>query len=97
MTYRVRVRSVALQELTEATDWYSARSPQAVRRFLATIEATLDRLARDAGRFPVLHLDIRRVTVPGFPYGIYYRILGSECHVIALLHARRHPRRWQRR
>ncbi len=97
MTYRVRVRSVALLELTEATDWYSARSPRAALRFLASLEATLDRLARDAGRLPAIHLDIRRIAVPGFPYSMYYRILGTECHVIAVLHARRHPRRWQRR
>ncbi len=97
MTYRVRVRSVALLELTEATDWYSTRSPRAALRFLASNEATLDHLSRHAGVLPVLHLDIRRVAVPGFPYSMYYRPLGSECHIIAVLHARRHPRRWQRR
>ena len=39
MTYRVRVRSVALAELAEATEWYSARSRPAAERFVVTVSA----------------------------------------------------------
>lgn len=97
MTYRVRVRSAALAEFVEAVEWYSARSRQAAERFVAAADAGFALLARSAGQFPVVHADIRRARLPGFPYLIYFRLIGADCHVIALMHGRRSPRRWQRR
>ena len=97
MSYRVRVRSVALAEFAEATAWYVDRSPQAAARFVTAIEATFQVLAEGAHRFPLVHFDVRRVGVPRFPYSLYFKIRGGECFVIAILHGRRHPRRWQSR
>ena len=97
MTYRVRVRSVAEAEFAEATEWYAARSPRAAARFVASVEALLSHLADHAQAFPLVHDDIRRVGVPGFPYGVFFRLKGSICYVIAVMHGRRHPRRWQSR
>jgi plasmid stabilization system protein ParE len=97
MTYRVRVRSVALAEFAEATEWYSARSRGAAERFVMAVEATFDQLARAAHQCPVVHDDIRRVGIPGFPYTAYFRVREADCFVIALIHGRRNPRRWQHR
>jgi len=96
MTYRVRVRSMALAEFAEAVEWYSARSAQAAERFVAATEASFDRLGRAAHQCPAVHTDIRRLGIPGFPYSIYFRLLGADCYVFALMHGRRNPRRWQR-
>jgi plasmid stabilization system protein ParE len=48
--------------------------------------------------YPVLHRDTRRVLIAErFPYAIFYRIYGDTVVVVACLHAKRDPRRWQRR
>ncbi len=91
------MRSAALAEFAEAVEWYSARSPRAARRFVAATEATYDLLSKSAKQFPIVFDEIRRATLPGFPYSVYFRIRSTECLVIALLHGRRAPRRWQRR
>jgi plasmid stabilization system protein ParE len=97
VTFRVRVRSIALAEFAEATEWYSARSVEAAARFVLALEATLGLLANSADSFHPSFSDIRRVRVPGFPYAVYFRLTGVECQVLALMHVKRHPRRWQRR
>lgn len=97
MTYRVRVRSNASAEFAEATGWYAERSPRAAARFVTAVEAAFEVLRDGAHRFPVILLDIRRVGVPRFPYSLYFKIRGGDCFVIAILHGRRHPRRWQSR
>jgi len=97
VTYRVRVRSVARAEFAEATTWYAARSVRAADRFVDAVEATFAKLAEAAHQFPILFLDVRRISVPGFPYGVFYKLRGSDCFVIAIMHGRRHPRRWQSR
>jgi toxin ParE2 len=97
VTYRVRVRSVAEAEFAEATDWYAARSHAAAERFVSSVESLLNHLSEHAHQFPIIFSDIRRVGVPGFPYGVFFRLRGSTCYVIAIMHGRRHPRRWQSR
>ncbi len=41
--------------------------------------------------------DIRKARVPRFPYVVYYVPLTEVIVVIAILHGRRDPRRWQTR
>ena len=35
--------------------------------------------------------------VRGVPYGVYFRIIADELVVLAVMHGRRFPRRWQSR
>jgi plasmid stabilization system protein ParE len=32
-----------------------------------------------------------------FPYSLFYRIIDDQVIVVACMHGRRHPRRWQSR
>jgi plasmid stabilization system protein ParE len=49
--------------------------------------------------FPQVYGETRRALLERFPYGIYFisAILNDEVIVLAVLHGRRHPRRWQSR
>ncbi len=47
--------------------------------------------------FPVVYRQTRRVNLPRFPYGLYYRIVDDQIIVVACMHGRRNPRRWQSR
>jgi plasmid stabilization system protein ParE len=40
---------------------------------------------------------VRRALVGRFPYAIYFRATPNEIVVLAVIHGRRHPRRWQSR
>jgi plasmid stabilization system protein ParE len=84
---------VARAELAEATSWYADRSLQVANRFVAAIETIFADLEQAAPRFPILFWDVRRISVPGFPYAVYYKLRGTDCLVIAIMHGRRHPRR----
>jgi plasmid stabilization system protein ParE len=50
-----------------------------------------------AGSFQRVHHEIRRVRLRRFPYAIYFRVSGDEVVVLAVMHGRRHPRRWSSR
>ena len=47
--------------------------------------------------FPVVYQDVRRALTKRFPYGIYFVLDDSRIIVIAIFHAKRNPKTWQRR
>lgn len=62
----------------------------AVAEVLEVIEAT-------PLRYPVVFRDVRKARVGRFPYVVYYVPLTEVTVVIAIIHGRRDPRRWQER
>ncbi|TMF01777.1 MAG: hypothetical protein E6I52_10755 [Chloroflexi bacterium] len=48
-------------------------------------------------QFAVLHRNIRRARVRGFPYGLFFIIETDRVVVIACFHASRNPARWHLR
>jgi plasmid stabilization system protein ParE len=47
--------------------------------------------------FPAIYADTRRAVVRRFPYVIYFRLLAGDIIITAVMHRRRHPRRWRDR
>jgi len=43
--------------------------------------------------YAVIQRSTRRVLLPRFPYGLYYRVLEQNVVVVACIHGKRHPRR----
>lgn len=97
MTPRLFLRRAARQEIAEAFRWYEARSPGLGYEFLRVVRAMLARIARDPELYPIVVEDIRKAPLHRFPYVAYYVVLPRGISVIAVLHGRRHPRRWQSR
>ena len=83
----------ARRELGEAVDFYVSRDLRVARRFTARIRQTLDR----AVRFPYCGLalrgDLRRLIIPGFPYGLLYRVRDNSLQIAALMHLQQDPER----
>ena len=48
-------------------------------------------------RFPVVHAQCRRALLRRLPYGIYFVPTAELISVVACMHARRDPRRWEER
>jgi plasmid stabilization system protein ParE len=94
---RVVFRPQALEDARAARRWYEEQKPGLGARFSEAIDDAIERIASHPQSFRALHGDIRRAVVRQFPYGVYFRTHGSELVVIAIMHGRRHPRRWRSR
>ena len=95
---RVIVRPAAAADIEQAYEWYEQQRPGLGEEFLMAIRSTLDRVVEQPEAFAVIHRATRRALVPQrFPYGLFYRTYGDTIIVVACMHAKRDPRRWQRR
>ena len=95
---RVIVRPAAAADIEDAYRWYESRRPGLGEEFLSALNATRDRLLEHPEAHPILQRVTRRALIPRrFPYGLFYRIYGDTIVIVACMHAKRDPRRWQRR
>jgi plasmid stabilization system protein ParE len=97
MTPRLFLRKAARADIAEAFRWYEERSPGLGHDFLRAVRVALAAIERAPGSFAVAIEDIRKVHLRRFPYVVYYVPLTRGISVVAVVHGRRHPRRWQSR
>ena len=95
---QVIVRPAAAADIEEAYEWYERRRRGLGEEFLTALRSTLDSVVAQPEAFAVIHRATRRALVPRrFPYGLFYRTYGDTIIVVACMHAKQHPRQWQRR
>jgi toxin ParE1/3/4 len=97
VTFRLRLRQVAVSDIAEARSWYEAQQSGLGQRFLEAIDAAFERIQSRPLAFPIVQRDARRALVGRFPYSIYFRLRGDEIRVLAVVHQSRHPKHWRRR
>jgi plasmid stabilization system protein ParE len=97
MTPRLVVRSAAEADIAEAALWYEERAIGLGADFLRTVDVALAEIERMPERFPVVHRACRRAPLRRFPYAIYFVPSADVIQVVACMHARRDPRRWEER
>ena len=78
MTYRLVVRQQAKADIRDAARWYERQRIGLGRAFVEQIDALLDRIRLNPMQYQVVHGEIRRAVPRRFPYGVFYRIEGSE-------------------
>ena len=81
----------------EAERWYAERSPGIAEAFRAEVARTLEAVEAAPQSFPIAVRDIQKARVRRFPYTVYYVRLPEVTTVVAIIHGRRDPRRWQER
>jgi len=89
------VRPAAAADIDEAFLWYQTQRPGLGHEFLAAADTLIDAIAEHPLRYPVVRRNIRRALLRRFPYAIYFRIYDDVIVVVACMHGRRNPRRWQ--
>ena len=94
---QVIVRPAAAADIDEAFLWYEGQRAGLGDEFLVAAQAMLDAIAEQPFRHPVIRRNTRRALLRRFPYGIYYRVYDEIVVVVACMHGRRNPRRWQNR
>lgn len=90
-------RPAAAADVEEAYLWYENQRPGLGEEFLAAIKETIETLTANPEGFSVVHRQTRRALLRRFPYGIYFRIIDDQIVIVACMHGRRNPRRWQSR
>jgi plasmid stabilization system protein ParE len=84
-------------DVEEAFAWYEAQRPGLGEAFRRALDVAVASIEEHPEAYAVLHRETRRVLLPTFPYGLYYRVLESGLLVIACMHGKRHPRTWRSR
>lgn len=91
------LRADAHADLSEAIRWYEARGTGLGYEFTRSVRDTLQSIEHHPEQYPVAADDIRKAPLRRFPYVVYYVVVGADISVIAVMHSRRHPRRWKER
>lgn len=97
MSLPIRLLPEARAEFADAADWYDRQRPGIGVDFVARVRGVLDRVAADPQRHGVVHGDVRKAAMPGFPYIVLYREETGEVIVISVFHTSRDPSVWQSR
>jgi plasmid stabilization system protein ParE len=93
----VLIRPAAAADIEEAFHWYEGQRVGLGVEFRSELSATINRLATNPHLYQVIHRDTRRALLRRFPYGVFYRAYPEAIIVVAVMHGRRAPRRWQSR
>ena len=97
MTYRLTVRRQAKEDIRAAARWYEPQGPGLGRAFVRQVDVLLDRVRQNPLQYQVVYREVRRAIPSRFPYGLFYRIDGSDVLVFAVVHLHREPSTWQDR
>ena len=97
MTRRLVFRPEAESELLDARGWYEEQRFGLGRIFADAVDRTVAAILQSPFAYPRVHGETRRALVQRFPYAVYFRTIGDEVVVLAVMHGRRHPHRWQSR
>ena len=83
--------------MVEGAEWYERQaSVDRALDFLDRAEATIREVADHPFRSAERDGGIRRRGVPGYPYGVFYRVIGDLVTVQAVRHGSRRPIDWSR-
>jgi plasmid stabilization system protein ParE len=97
MRPRFVVEPEAEDELNGAFDWYESRVAGLGREFMREVRAVFSMIGSNPEQFGRARGEIRRALVRRFPYAVYFVLDPEQISVIAWVHTRRNPRRWQSR
>lgn len=84
-------------EFIAAARYYEAQAENLGLDFISAVEATYRRIVTfpESGR--PFGSRLRRVLVPGFPYGLIYRAEPDRMLIVAVAHVHRRPGYWRSR
>jgi toxin ParE1/3/4 len=95
--YRLVVRKAARTDVLGARVWYEQASQGVAARFLDSLEHALESVLAAPERWQIAGGGIRRVSLRGFPYSVYYGVRRNDVVVVTVMHHRRDPLVWRRR
>jgi len=86
----------ALQEYTDAAQYYANISRSLANAFIAQIENGIKQILLYPQAWQPMENDVRRCLVKRFPFGIYYTVEEDNSIIIqAVMHLSREPGYWK--
>ena len=93
----IKFHSEAEADFQEALEWYAQQRIGLEAEFMLCVDEALTRIQRNPEIYPCEIRNIRKTLVRRFPYIIYYEVEKHDIMILAIFHAKRHPRYWQQR
>ncbi len=84
-------------EIIEQSAYYEQRVVGLGERLLTELDRVILEILETPHRWPIVEDDLRRRVMSGFPFGIYYRVVGDEVRILVFKHHARHPDYWRAR
>ena len=97
MSNRLTIKPVAEGEIDEASRWYETNDPILRDQFVSDVGHALAAIQENPLQYQIVYRNVRRVMLRRFPYSLMYIVSGEDIAVLACMHGRRDPKRWQRR
>ena len=97
MNRQLIIRPEAENDLAEALEWSEGRVPGLGLEFIHTGESLFNSIIRNPQAYPVVYKTVRRALTRKSPYEIFFVAEGGSVAILAVFHAKRSPRRWQKR
>lgn len=98
MKLAVQFRPIAKAEFNDAVDWFEEKRIGLGIDFTDAVRDVLDTVSKSPLIYRKLYRDVRCVSVAGFPYQIFYRVLNNETiEVLSVFQVRRNPAVWRDR
>lgn len=97
MSYRLLIKPEAELDLEDAYNWYEQQSRGLGSEFIRVVDASLANIQLNPLAYPLIYKQVRRKLVRRFPYAIFYLVNKDTIAIIAVFHAQRDPKQWQKR
>lgn len=97
MAFTLFIRPEAEADLADSFGFYQDCRPGLGTDLLLCVEECLARIQRNPLQFPCVYRNVHRALIHRFPYAIFFVLREQQIVVLAILHASRHPGRWQSR
>jgi len=90
MKYTLLVKAEAIQDMTEAFNWYKQKRIGLGGEFLDEVGEYYDRISKNPEHYQS-HRNLRIAVLHRFPYKVVYEIEGETIIVYAVYHDKRDP------
>ena len=101
MNYRLDVQADAEKDLAEATFWYESQAEGLGLELLVCFKALSVLIQRHPlgyeAKYKIKGRAVRVAMLNRFPYGVYFFVDETTIQIIAVMHAKRSERNWQKR
>ncbi len=93
----------AHDDFNDSFNWYAARSSGAALGFISEVDAAIENIVADPGRFTKTHAGCRYLRLRRYPFSVvYYAVSGEmpgehKIYIVAIAHHRRRPGYWRSR
>lgn len=97
MNRAVRLTPEAENDLADAAHWYNTQVSGLGHDFLDEALKAFATIGGAPRQYPAVHKNIHRMLMRRFPFGVFYLVERDQIAVLAVMHASRDPKQWQRR